>query len=137
MEPDFENAASCRPRKPLKRMEYLLRRSGVGVELGASPWIMRMVVESCCSHRPVSTLITNMNVRFNSHANHAEGVQYAITSLVNGTERSSRKNRTFSARCKRASSRFLEASCFLRPVFFGSGLFAGGAWAAWVAKPVV
>ncbi len=39
-----------------------------------------------------------------------ESAQHGL--LVNGTERSSKKYRTFSARCKRASSRFFEASCF-------------------------
>src|SRR5260221_12351020 len=84
MEPGFENAASYPPLKPLKPMECLQRRSGIGGELGAFPCTMLMAVGSCCSHRPASTLITSMNVRFNRLANHAEGVQYAITSLFHG-----------------------------------------------------
>src|SRR5258708_38662929 len=35
MEPGFENAASYPPLKPLKPMECLQRRSGIGGELGA------------------------------------------------------------------------------------------------------
>src|SRR5258708_10053161 len=98
MEPGFENAASYPPLKPLKPMECLQRRSGIGGELGAFPCTMLMAVGSCCSHRPASTLITSMNVRFNRLANHAEGVQYAITSLVKGIDRSSKKASTCSAR---------------------------------------
>src|SRR5947209_19847728 len=82
MEPGFENAASYRPLKPLKPMECLQRRSGIGGELGAFPCPMLMAVGSCCSHRPASTLITSMNVSFNRLANHAEGVQYATKSLA-------------------------------------------------------
>src|SRR5260221_10269283 len=84
MEQGFENAAFYPPLKPLKPMECLQRRSGIGGELGAFPCTMLMAVGSCCSHHPASTLITSMNVRFNRLANHAEGVQYAITSLENG-----------------------------------------------------
>src|SRR5260370_37978821 len=84
MEPGFESAASYPPLKPLKPMECLQRRSGIGGELGAFPCTMLMAVVSCCSHRPASPLITSMNVRFNRLANHAEGVQYAITSFADG-----------------------------------------------------
>src|SRR4051794_6993014 len=88
MEPGSGSAASYRRLKLLKPMECLQRPSGIGEELGAFPCIMPMAVGSCCSHHPVSTLITNMNVRFNQHANHAEGVQYAVTSLSKGTAKS-------------------------------------------------
>src|SRR5260370_37379795 len=96
MEPGFENAASYPPLKPLKPMECLQRRSGIGGELGAFPCTMLMAVGSCCSHRPASTLITSMNVRFNRLANHAEGVQYPITSLSKGIVKTSRQARTSS-----------------------------------------
>src|SRR5260370_531406 len=72
MEPGFENAASYPPLKPLKPMECLQRRSGIGGELGAFPCTMLMAVGSCCSHRPATTLITIMNVRFNRPPNHPE-----------------------------------------------------------------
>src|SRR5260370_41972919 len=109
MEPGFENGASYPPLKPLKPMECLQRRSGIGGELGAFLCTMLMAVGSCCSHRPASTLITSMNVRFNRLANHAEGVQYAITSLVNGIDKSSSNTSTCSARVSSASNRFFEA----------------------------
>src|SRR5712692_10422889 len=89
MEPGSGNAASYPPLKPLKPLECLQRRSGIGGELRAFPCTMLMAVGSCCSHHPASTLITSMNVRFNRHANHAEGVQYAITSLSKSTAKSS------------------------------------------------
>src|SRR5713101_5290180 len=105
MEPGFENAASYPPLKPLKPMECLQRRSGIGGELGAFPCTMLMAVGSCCSHRPANTLITSMNVSFNRHANHAEGVQYAITSLCAGTPGTATKTnnsgRKFSTRLQR------------------------------------
>src|SRR5438034_9741470 len=82
MEPGFGNVASYPPLKPLKPMECLRRQLGIGDKLVAFPCTMLMAAGSCCSHRPASTLITSMNVSFNSHANHAEGVQYAINSLV-------------------------------------------------------
>src|SRR6266852_7122141 len=94
MEPGFGNAASYPPLKPLKPMESLQRRSGIGGELGAFPCTTLMAVGSCCSHRLANTLITSMNVSFNRHANHAQGVQYAITSLSKGTAKSSRKRST-------------------------------------------
>src|SRR5258706_12168442 len=94
MEPGFENVASYPPLKPLKPMECLQRRSGIGGELGAFPCTMLMAVGSCCSHRPASTLITSMNVRFNRLANHAEGVQYAITSLWAGTPGTATKTKS-------------------------------------------
>src|SRR6266700_2922626 len=116
MEPDSGNAAFYPPLKPLKPMECLQRRSGIGGELAAFPCTTLMAVGSCCSHRPANTLITSMNVSFNRHANHAEGVQYAITSLVNGTRRSSNNASTCSARLSRASSRFLAGLCLGRPL---------------------
>src|SRR5216684_4534723 len=94
MEPGSGNAASYLPLKPLKPMECLQRQSGIGDELGAFPCTTLMAVGSCCSHRPANTLITSMNVSFNRHANHAQGVQYAITSLSKSPRRSSRKVRT-------------------------------------------
>src|SRR5712691_12951318 len=94
MEPGSGNAAFYPPLKPLKPTESLQRPSGIGGELGAFPCTMLMAVGSCCFHRPASTLITSMNVSFNRHANHAQGVQYAITSLSKGTAKSSRKRST-------------------------------------------
>src|SRR5260370_40078482 len=84
MEQDSGNAASYLPLKPLKPMECLQRQSGIGDELGAFPCTTLMAVGSCCSHRPANTLITSMNVSFNRHANHAQGVQYATKSLCKG-----------------------------------------------------
>src|SRR5258708_20912278 len=115
MEPGFENAASYPPLKPLKPMECLQRRSGIGGELGAFPCTMLMVVGSCCSHHPASTLITSMNVRFNRLANHAEGVQYAITSLSKGTAKSCRKRSTAHFPPDSRSNRFRAGLCLGRP----------------------
>src|SRR5712692_7107238 len=126
MEPGFENAASYPPPKPLKPMECLQRRSGIGGELGAFPCTMLMAVGSCCSHHPASTLSTSMNVRFNRLANHAEGVQYAITSLVKGIRRSSSKASTCSARPSSASSRFLALLCLRLPLRFPAEDAGGG-----------
>src|SRR2546421_10344033 len=94
MEPGSGSAASYPPLKPLKPMESVQRQSGIGGELGAFPCTMLMAVGSCCSHHPVSTRITNMNVSFNRLLIHAEGVQYAITSLSKGSAKSSRKRST-------------------------------------------
>src|SRR5947209_15598737 len=127
MEPGSGNAASYPPLKPLKPMECLQRRSGIGGELGAFPWTMLMAVGSCCSHRPESTLITSMNVSFNSHANHAEGVQYAITSLSKDTAKSSRKRSTAHLPCESRSSKLRAGLCFGRPGFrFPCSDFLGG-----------
>src|SRR6266568_2019088 len=125
MEPDSGNVASYPLLKPLKPMECLQRPSGIGGELDAFPCTMLMAVGSCCFHRPVSTLITSINVSFNRHLNHAEGVQYAITSLVNGMRKSSSKASTCSARKSRASSKFLALLCLRRPLRF-AGEDAGG-----------
>src|SRR2546421_9898420 len=126
MEPGFENAASYPPLKPLKPMECLQRRSGIGGELGAFPCTMLMAVGSCCSHRPASTLITSMNVRFNRLANHAEGVQYAITSLSKGTAKLSRNSSTACWCLDRRSSRLRAADCLCRPVFLACAGGSGG-----------
>src|SRR5216683_5418782 len=115
MEPGSGNAASYLPLKPLKPMECLQRRSGIGGELGAFPCSMLMAVGSCCSRRPANTLITSMNVSFNRHANHAEGVQYAITSLSKGTAKSSRKRSTAHLPPESRSSRLRAGLCLDRP----------------------
>src|SRR6266699_1835584 len=125
MEPDSGNAAFYPPLKPLKPMECLQRRSGIGGELAAFPCTTLMAVGSCCSHRPANTLITSMNVSFNRHANHAEGVQYAITSFVKGRERSSRKQKTAFWCLRRLSSRFLAALCLHRPFLPGGAVALG------------
>src|SRR6266704_2260017 len=125
-------SAGCYPPvKPHKPMESAHKRSGIGGELVAFPCITPMAVGLRCFRHPTNRLHTGLT----KHANHAEGVQYAITSLVKGTERSSRKPRTRSARFKRASSRFFEASCFFRPCRLGDVLVSGGACALRVANP--
>src|SRR5258708_1220883 len=125
MEPGFENAASYPPLKPLKPMECLQRRSGIGGELGAFPCTMLMAVGSCCSHRPASTLITSMNVRFNRLANHAEGVQYAITSLSKSTRRSSKKQRKACWYLRTRSSSLRGGVWLDRPGVPGGGVARG------------
>src|SRR5712691_7995202 len=134
MEPGSGNAASYPPLKPLKPMECLQRRSGIGGELGAFPCTTLMAVGSCCSHRPANTLITSMNVSFNRHANHAEGVQYAITSLSKGTAKSRRKRSTAHVLPESRSSRLRAGLCLARPgVRFDSAdlLGAAGGGLAW------
>src|SRR6266567_5898490 len=129
MEPDSGNVASYPLLKPLKPMECLQRPSGIGGELDAFPCTMLMAVGSCCFHRPVSTLITSINVSFNRHANHAEGVQYAITSLSKGTAKSCRNRSTVHFPPESRSSRLRAGLCLGRPGarFLGGGV-GGLAW---------
>src|SRR6266849_2847065 len=126
MEPGSGNAASYPPLKPLKPMECLQRQSGIGDELGAFPCTTLMAVGSCCSHRPANTLITSMNVSFNRHANHAEGVQYATKSLSNGTAKSCKKRSTAHLPCESRSSKLRAGLCLGLPrVRFSGGGAAG------------
>src|SRR5437868_2458094 len=126
MEPGSGNAAFYPPLKLLKPMECLQKPSGIGDELAAFPCTTQIVVESCCSHHPANTLITSMNVSFNRHANHAEGVQYATPSLSKGTRRSCKKASTASLCTERRSSRLRAADCLRRPFFGTSGGGSGG-----------
>src|SRR5579859_793724 len=88
-------SADCYPPvKPHKPMECVHKRSGIGGELVAFPCITPMAVGLRCFRHPTNRLHTHLT----KHANHAEGVQYAITSFVKGMDRSSRKDSTCSAR---------------------------------------
>src|SRR5437870_9185069 len=89
-------------------MECVHKRSGIGGELVAFPCIKPMAVGFRCFRHPTNRLHT----RLTKHANHAEGVQYAITSFVNGMDRSSRNASTCSARRSNSSSKFLLEVCF-------------------------
>src|SRR6266576_1041454 len=90
------------PVKPHTPMESAHKRSGIGGELVAFPCIKPMAVGLPCFRHPTNRLHT----RLTTHANHAEGVQYATTSLSNGTAKFSRKASTCSARRNKSSSRF-------------------------------
>src|SRR6266567_8983356 len=84
-------SAGCYPPvKPHKPMECVHKRSGIGGELVAFPCITPMAVGSRCFRHPTNRL----HIRLTKHANRAEGVQYAITSLSNGTAKSCRKRST-------------------------------------------
>src|SRR5258708_28102332 len=98
--------------KPHQPMAYADQLSWIGDELAAFPCIKLMAVGLRFSRPP-------KNTRLKKHANHAEGVQYAIKSLVKGTERLSRNASTCSARLSRASRRFFASLCFGRPRFLG------------------
>src|SRR3989440_7893517 len=110
------------PVKPHTPMECAHKRSGIGGELVAFPCIRPMAVGLPCFRHPTNRLHT----RLTTHANHAEGVQYATTSLVKGTERSSSKASTCSARRNKSSSRFLAALCLRRPPRLGTSSTEGG-----------
>src|SRR5258708_11981963 len=125
-------SAGCYPPvKPHKPMESAHKRSGIGGELVAFPCITPMAVGLRCFRHPRNRLHT----RLTKHANHAEGVQYAIKSFVNGRERSSRKASTWSARRSKSSKRFFAADCLGCPFFRGYGpspcrrLFVAYPWA--------
>src|SRR5258708_10126251 len=100
------------PVKPHKPMESAHKRSGSGGELVAFPCITPMAVGLRCFRHPRNRLHT----RLTKHANHAEGVQYAIKSFVKGMRRSSSKASTCSARAISASSRFLAWLRFCLPL---------------------
>src|SRR2546421_5006544 len=68
------------PVKPHTPMECAHKRSGIGGELVAFPCIRPMAVGLPCFRHPTNRLHT----RLTTHANHAEGVQYATTSLQFG-----------------------------------------------------
>src|SRR5258708_24745065 len=101
-----------RPVTPHKPMEFAHKRSGIGGELVAFPCIAPMAVGLRCFRHPTNRLHTHLT----KHANHAEGVQYAITSLVKGRRRSSSKASTCSARPSSASNRFLAWLCLGLPL---------------------
>src|SRR5215467_5630049 len=82
------------PVKPHKPMESAHKRSGIGGEQVAFPRITSMVVGLRCFRHPTN----GPHIGLTNHTNHAEGVQYAVKSFVNGTERSSRNASTWSAR---------------------------------------
>src|SRR5258708_1144295 len=109
------------PVKPHKPMESAHKRSGIGGEQVAFPCITSMAVGLRCFRHPTNGLHTDLT----KHANHAEGVQYAITSFVNGMDRSSRNASTWSARRNKSSSRFLLEVCFRLPRRFGGSSSAG------------
>src|SRR5258708_28699428 len=95
-------SAGCYPPvKPHKPMESAHKRSGIGGELVAFPCITPMAVGLRCFRHPRNRLHT----RLTKHANHAEGVQYAIKSLWAGTPGTATKTNTsgrnFSTRLQR------------------------------------
>src|SRR5258708_26680365 len=118
-----ENAGCYPPVKPHKPMESAHKRSGSGGELVAFPCITPMAVGLRCFRHPRNRLHT----RLTKHATHAEGVQYAIKSLVKGMRRSSSKASTCSARKSSASSRFLAGLCLSLPFrVLGAEVGGGG-----------
>src|SRR6266704_5910048 len=95
-------SAGCYPPvKPHKPMESAHKRSGIGGELVAFPCITPMAVGLRCFRHPTNRLHTGLT----KHANHAEGVQYAITSLSKGTAKLSRNSSTACWCVDRRSSR--------------------------------
>src|SRR6266567_4229371 len=110
------------PVKPHTPMESAHKRSGLGGELVAFPCIRPMAVGLPCFRHPTHRLHT----RLTTHANHAEGVQYATPSLLQGMRKSSSKASTCSARKSRASSKFLPLLCLRRPWRFAEEDAAGG-----------
>src|SRR6266852_5869249 len=103
-------------------MECVHKRSGSGGELVAFPCITPIAVGLRCFRHPTNRL----HARLTKHANHAEGVQYAITSLSKGTAKSSRKRSTAHLPPESRSSRLRAGLCLARPDvrFLGGG--AGG-----------
>src|SRR6266699_3482193 len=117
-------SAGCYPPvKPHKPMESAHKRSGIGGELVAFPCITPMAVGLRCFRHPRNRLHT----RLTKHANHAEGVQYAIKSLSKDTAKSSRKRSTAHLPCESRSSKLRAGLCFGRPGFrFPCSDFLGG-----------
>src|SRR5438874_8425740 len=103
------------PVKPHTPMESAHKRSGIGGELVAFPCIRPMAVGLPCFRHPTNRLHT----RLTTHANHAEGVQYATTSLSNGTTRRCKKANTASWSPIKRSSKLRAGLCLARPLWPG------------------
>src|SRR2546421_5286230 len=110
------------PVKPHTPMESAHKRSGIGGELVAFPCIRPMAVGLPCFRHPTNRLHT----RLTTHANHAEGVQYATTSLSKGTAKLSRNSSTACWCLERRSSRLRAGDCLRRPFLAVSGGGSGG-----------
>src|SRR6266566_8782006 len=102
-------------------MECVHKRSGIGGELVAFPCIKPMAVGLRCFRHPTIKLHT----RLTKHANHAQGVQYAITSLSKGTAKSCKNRSTAHLPCESRSSKLRAGCCLGRPRV----RFSGGDWA--------
>src|SRR5438046_2994186 len=87
------------PVKPHTPMESAHKRSGIGGELVAFPCIRPMAVGLPCFRHPTNRLHT----RLTTHANHAEGVQYATTSLCAGTPGTATKTKSSGKNCSTRS----------------------------------
>src|SRR2546426_12716011 len=103
-------------------MECVHKRSGIGGELVAFPCIKPMAVGLRCFRHPTNRLHT----RLTKHANHAEGVQYAIKSLSKGTAKSCKKRSTAHLPKANRSSKLRAGLCLGLPrVHFSGGGRAG------------
>src|SRR2546423_6611945 len=110
-----ESVGCYPPVKPHKPMESAHKRSGSGGGQVAFPCITSMAVGLRCFRHPTNRLHTGLT----KHTNHAEGVQYAVKSLSNGTTRRCKKANTASWSPIKRSSKLRAGLCFARPFWPG------------------
>src|SRR5947209_17012898 len=94
MAPGCGNAGCYRLVKPHTPMKCARKPSGIGGELAAFPCTKLMAVGLRCSRHPLNTLLTSLFTYPKHHANHAEGVQYAVKSLWAGTPGTATKTKS-------------------------------------------